>query len=155
MFFQFFIQVPSWIFYMDAGRLLVMFAYVVSYSLVESLVLMAFVIFLCLVFPPRMFKEQFVAQGTIQVLVISLITYFIRQEIELFQKYEIWKLLAVPLVALLVIAASVILFAWVIRRFQAVRRLVVSFADRMTIFAYLYLPVGIAGMALVVIRNIK
>src|SRR4030067_896911 len=58
MFFQFFIQVPSWIFYMDARKLLVMFTSAVSFSLAESLILMGFVVFLCLVFPRRMFKEQ-------------------------------------------------------------------------------------------------
>jgi len=154
MFFQFFIQVPSWIFYMDARKLLVMFTYVVSFSLAESLVLMGFVIFLCLVFPRRMFKEQFIAQGTVQVLIISIITYFIRQRIELFQKFEIWKLLTIPVVALAVILLSVLVFALIFSRFEKVPRLIESLADRMTIFAYLYLPLGVLGLVVVVLRNI-
>ena len=154
MFFQFFIQVPSWIFYMDAQKLLVMFTYVVSFSLAESLILMGFVVFLDLVFPRRMFKEQFIAQGTVQVLIISIITYFIRQRIELFEKLEIVKLLTIPVVALAVILLSVLLSAMIFKRFEKAPRLIESLADRMTIFAYLYLPLGVASLAVVVLRNI-
>lgn len=138
---------------MDARKLLVMFAYVVSFSLAESLLLLGFVLFLCLVFPNRMFKKHFIAQGTVQVLVISIITYFIRQRIDL-RRFEIWKLLAIPLVALAVILLSVVVFAWIFKRFHKAPRLVESLADRMTIFAYLYLPLGVAGLAVVVLRNI-
>jgi len=139
---------------MDARKLLVMFTYVVSFSLAESLFLMAFVVFLCLVFPGRVFKQHFIAQGTVQVLIISIITYFIRQRIELFQKFEIWKLLAIPLVALAVILLSVVVFAVIFNRFIKVPQLIESLADRMTIFAYLYLPLGVLGLAVVILRNI-
>lgn len=155
MFLQFFLQVPSWIFYMDTGRLLVMFAYVVSYSLLESLLLLGFLIVLCLVLPRRMFKEQFIAIGTVQVLVVSVITLVIRQEIMIFQKFELLKLLSIPIVALAIILLSIYLIGFTFRRYTPLRRLVESFAERMTAFAYLYLPLGLLGTALVIARNIR
>jgi hypothetical protein len=154
MFFQFFIQVPSWLFYMNATKLLVMFSYVVSFSLLESLVLMGVIIFLCLVFPARHFKDKFIPQGTAQVILISLITYFVRQKIELFEKFEVWQLLTVPLIYVSNIVLSIFIFSLLFDRFSSARRLFNLVADRMTIFAYLYLPIGLAGLVVVLIRNI-
>ena len=154
MFWQFFIQVPSWLFYMDAVKLLIMFAYVVSFSLIECLMLMGFIIVLCVVFPIGHFKEKFIAQGTIQVFLISLITYVIRQKIELFQKFEIWKLAIIPLAALAIILVSTLIFSKVFNRFSLARRFFDKLADRMMIFTYLYLPLGVAGLVIIVIRNL-
>ena len=152
--YRFFFQVPSWLYYMKAGNLLVLFAYALSFSLIESFLVLLLVLLLCMIFPARYFKEKFIPQGSFQVLIITVLAYALRQRIEEFSKMEAWILIAIPVVAFLILTLSVIILSKIFERFWRIPKWVSSLAERMTIFLYLYPPLGVLGLLVVVVRNI-
>ncbi len=154
MFYRFFYQVPSWLYYMNAGNVLIVLAYILSYSLFESLVILACILVPCMIFPASFFKDKFVAQGSAQVLLISVISYQLRKNIQLFPKLDQWILLLIPVALLLVVIVSIVVFSLIMDRFQILPRLLNALAERITVFAYLYVPLGVIGTVVVLLRNL-
>jgi hypothetical protein len=154
MLLQFFRQVPSWIFYLNIGKVLILFAYVVSFTLFESALLLSFLLALCIIFPVRHFRDKFTPQGGVQVALISLIALVLRQKIEVFQKFEIWILFAIPLISLIMITLSIIPISKILDRFRLVDRIVTALIERMTVFGFLYIPLGLLGLVIVILRNL-
>ena len=101
----------------EASNLITLLAYTLSFSLLESLVVLGLVLVLCLVFPARYFKEKFIPQGSIQVVIVALLAYALRQRIEEFSKMEAWILIAIPVGVALVLVVSVLVFSWLFERF--------------------------------------
>jgi hypothetical protein len=46
------------------------------------------------------------------------------------------------------------IFSFMFKRFNMLSRLALAAAERMTIFAYLYVPLGLIGLLVVVARNL-
>lgn len=158
MLYNFFFQIPSWLFYMKAAEILILLAYVMSYSLIESLLVLAFVLLLCMIFPASYFKNQFDALGSIQVFIISAIFYILRQRMGTFSKLEVENqinVLVATLLSILVgLVLSVIIVSKIFERFPVLSRWTSSLANRMIIFSYIYVPLGLLGLLVVIIRNI-
>lgn len=158
MLYNFFFQIPSWLFYMKAVDILILLAYVMSYSLIESLLVMSSVLLVCMVLPSKYFKDKFVTQGAILVVVISGIAYFLRLQMETISKLEIenqittWLIIVTTI--LFGIALMVIILAKVFDRLPGLSRGISSLANRMVVFSYIYVPLGLIGLIVVIIRNI-
>jgi hypothetical protein len=147
-------QIPSWLFYMNIWNLLAVTAYVLSFALIESTLIMALVLLSCMLFPARYFKNKFTAQGSLQVLLLSAMAFALRENIQSFPKLDQWVMLVIPVAVLSVLAISVIVFSWIFDRFQILVRLLTAVTDRMVIFTYLYIPAGLVSLVVVLMRNI-
>lgn len=146
--------VPSWLEYLSVWSILVIVAYVLAFALFESAFLLALVVFFSLFFPLKVFKEKYALQGSSLALLLSVGAFLLQRKINLVYRLELWQLLAYPLVALFASVVLVVLLAFLFNRFSLLGRLVNAVVERMLIFVYLYVPLGVLGLLVVLVRNI-
>jgi hypothetical protein len=148
-----FYKLPSWMFYLTIGQILSVYAYAFSVDLLESILALVGVLFLDLtLFLALKNKEEFQSRSILTVLVV-LITSLFRlisfkgyQDIQGFLSGELtWWVIALLLgLALAVIAPK---NKWVRKIFEGI-------AERSIIFLYIYLPLSLISLIVVVFRNI-
>lgn len=145
---------PSWMEYLSVPSLLVMAAYTLGYVLLESAVMLGLVVLVSLAFPRSVFRSQFVAVGCTLALALGAGAVLVQRRVSIIYDWEIWQVAAYSAAVLVGVVLLILLVAWLYRRFPRLLSLVNSLAERMTIFAYLYVPLGIIGLAVVIIRNL-
>lgn len=154
MLYRFFYQVPSWLGYLSVWGVLVIAAYALSFALVESLAFMGFILLLSLVFPARHFKEKFVAQGSTLTLAVGAGAVLLQRKINILSRLEVWHILVFAFAFLILLALLVFISSLLFERFQFLTRLVHAVAERMTLFTYLYVPLGLLSLVVVILRNL-
>jgi hypothetical protein len=152
--YQMFRQVPSWLYYLNIFNILTISAYVLSFALLESLFMLGLVLVLSLVFPARIFRDQFVSQASAQVLWMSAGALVLQSKIDILPKVDTGILMAAPLVVLACIAVSIILFSWIFARLGFLSRWLGVIAERMVVFSYIYVPLGLVSLVVVILRNL-
>lgn len=145
-------QLSSWADYLNTGTLLGIFAYRIAASFFESMAIMAFLVFLCLVLPQKYFKETFVPRGTVSFLILfgAILLfwnrfYAVSPGLKMVHVAYIWLICAV------LIAFGVAHF---LVKIGKVREFLYWLSDRMIIFLYILFPVSILSLAVILVRNI-
>jgi hypothetical protein len=154
MLYRFFYQVPSWLGYLSLWGVLVIAAYALSFSLFESLTFMGFLLLLSLIFPARFFKDKFVAQGCTVTLAASAGAVLLQRKINVLSRLEVWHIQVSALAFLILVTLLIFISSLLFERFRFLPRLIHAIADRMTLFAYLYVPLGLVGLVVVILRNL-
>ncbi|MEW5870865.1 MAG: hypothetical protein AB1894_16450 [Chloroflexota bacterium] len=149
-----FFVVPSWLYYMNVWGVLGLTTYVLAFSLLESALILASIVLLCLLFPPHLFREQFIALGSATAGVIGLGAVLVQRSIGLIYDMRIWQLLAFPPAILVGLVLLIWLMGLVLRRVPLLARLLSALAERMQVFIWVYLPLGVIGIVVVIIRNL-
>jgi len=151
--YKLFWQLPSLLNYLDLGVITGLFSYRIAVSFIESLIVLACLLLLCLVLPAGWLKDMFVARGTVGILVLlGLIALFWN----LFHAREP-GLAMVDFAWIWLIGAFSL--SWVIAYFLTkIKKLpgfVFGIADRMIVFLYILLPISGVSLFVVLIRNIN
>jgi len=145
---------PSWLYSLNLGNILIILAYVLAYCLFESLAMMAFLLFLSIIIPTRFFGERFMAQGSSVAALVSIGAVFAQRKIGLIYNLDHMVLIlfsvAIPLLFLLLIFSSYLIF----NKFRILANWVNALAERMTVFAFVYVPLSIIGLVVVLVRNL-
>lgn len=152
--YRMFWQVPSWLYYMNFWGVLTLAAYALAFALLESTIILGCVLFLSLVFPVRHFRAKFVQQGSVVVLLLSVIAVALQRKIGLIYDQELEILLAFSLISLAGVCISIFIFSYIFEHFGIISRLIASFAERMVVFSYLYVPLSLVSLAIVLVRNL-
>ena len=145
---------PSWLEYLSIWGILIIVAYVLAFALFESLAVFSLVIILGLLFPRKYFKDQFIVQGSALSATLGMVAFLVQRKVSLIYKLELWQTLAYPTLILTGVILLVPIISLIFKRFNLLSRLVLAAAERMTIFAYLYVPLGLIGMLVVIARNL-
>jgi hypothetical protein len=150
-------KVPAYILRLSAQELVGVSAYTLAFALLESLILLIFLIALSATLPSKYFRDRFVAQGAILVLLISswLIPVHYQRSILVALGVNPTQFLA--LIFLWVISFAILLSAlsYLIRRSSAVESTIVKFVDRLTVLAGLYLLLDVTSVFTIIIRNLQ
>ena len=146
--------VPSWLEYLNIWSILIIVAYVMAFALFESLALMSLIVILSLLFPKRIFKDQFVAQGSALSVMLGLGAFLIQRKVSLIYRLELWQTLLYPGLVVVGVILLVFILSFLFTRVHLLSRLALAVTDRMTIFAYLYIPLGLVGWLVVMARNL-
>ncbi len=85
---------------------------------------------------------------------LSIAAILLQRKINLVYRLELWQTITYPIAVLAVLVFAVLVLSWIYQRFPLAASWVKSAADRMTIFIYFYVPLGLAGWTVVLIRNI-
>jgi len=149
-----FFQVPSWMKYLNLGDILVITAYVLAFALFESLLVLGFIYLLALIFPVKIFRDKFIAQGCTLLLVAGVGAVLLQENIDLVYHLEVRELIFYPLVILLGLVILVYALAFIFDRLNAIPHLITIIADRMTVFAYVYVPLGLIALVVIILRNL-
>jgi hypothetical protein len=148
-----FYKLPSWMFYLTIGQILSVYAYAFSVDLLESILALAGVLFLDLtLFMALRNMEEFQSRSILVIfgVLISSVLRFIffpdYEDIEKFLSGElVWWAIALPLGLIVAVAAS---------KSNWVKKILEGVAERATVFLYIYLPLSLVSLVIVIIRNI-
>jgi hypothetical protein len=146
--------VPSWLEYLNIWSIAIIIAYVLAFALLESAAMLALVVFFSLFFPRQVFKENFALQGSSLAVLICVGAFLLQRKINLVYRLELWQLLAYPLAGLLLCVLLVVLLAFLFNRFPLLSRLATAVVERMVIFVYIYMPISLLAVLVVLVRNI-
>lgn len=143
-------KLPSWILFLTLDEILAVFAYSMVSALLESLAALAILLLACLILPSRWLQDVFVTRGTTAALfgLGSMMLYMYRFAIvgdDLLLSLPLWSLAGL-LLTLLTAFLSPRLRVWV--------HAAAWFSDRLTIFLYLFLPLSLVSLLIVIYRNI-
>jgi len=152
--YRMFYQVPSWLYYLNIWDVLVLAAYVLSFALIESLLVLGFLLLLSIVLPAERFKDKFAIQGSTAALLIGAGAVALQRKIGIVYKLEVWQILVYPVLALALLIGLILVAAYIYDRFQILARLASALVERMTVFAYIYAPLGLLALVVVLLRNI-
>jgi hypothetical protein len=146
----FFQQMPGWMAYLDSWDILGILAYIQAFALLESVIVLLLVIVVAIVLPANWFRDRFAAQGSMMVFVITFWTVLfqgIAFALPLWSSGQLLFGLMLPLVSIVVACALV-------HRSEKAEKAIRALADRLTVFLYIYVPLGFLGLIVVVARNI-
>jgi hypothetical protein len=142
-------KLPSWLYFMTLGELLIALAYAMAVNFIESIFVLFILVFISLLLPSTWFRDQFVVRGT-SLVILSLVALM---------KYVgiIINLQDIPSGmgrAVLLVLLGIILLVFIIGRIGFLRRIFDEVANRATIFLYIFMPLSLVSVLVVVYRNI-
>jgi len=146
--------VPSWLEYLSVWSILIILAYVLAFALFESLVILALLSLLSLLLPRKIFKDQFILQGSTLSLLLGLGAFLIQRNVTVIYRLQLEQILLYPLLILGAVILLLFITSILFKRIQQLARFTQAAAERMTVFAYLYVPMGLIGLVVVIIRNL-
>lgn len=146
---QFLYRVPSYLMYLDIINLLAVFAYYMGFALLESLILLIILIFVAMILPTDWYAINFDAMN-LPIVLISAISAVGFQK-QLGNAYEgINPIIQWLGSTLLMISCLAILT----RTLSNLRNFSSKVMDRISIMIYLYLPIGLFSLLVVMYRNL-
>ena len=149
-----FFQVPSLLFYMRVWDVLIIISYVLMFALIESVIVLGLLLAFSLVFPAKYFKDNFVAQGSTVVLMISMGAFALQRKMKIMYRLDGWELILYPFVILAAIVFVIFATSYIYDRVKILPRIINTVAERMIVFVILYVPLSILGLLVVFVRNL-
>jgi hypothetical protein len=149
-----FYKVPSWLFYLTIGQILSIYAYSFVFDLLESLLVLVFLLLLqYTIFAPFKSRAEFQTRSIVIACTVlfssmaRLLLYKSFEASEAFVKGELsWWALTCLLAMLLAIF---------IPKSGKLRSMFENIAERMTILLYVYVPLSILSIVVIIARNIN
>ena len=143
----FFWKVPSWLYFLSLGEIAAILSYTFASSLLECTIILLIFLFASLVLPTKWLYNKFAVRG-------SLIVYSLTFWVVLF---TLDSLIQLPTtsdvitfgVGVLVTSVLAVLLA---ERFSFVHGLITTVSNRLIIFLYLWLPLGLLGILVIIFR---
>jgi len=132
------------------------FAYSQAVALIESCVVLVFLIFICVAVPRKLFKDKILSQGLI--ILYSTILCMIPVHFQLYILealdwnmgiYQLLFLLLILIYALVLLGMS-----FLIRKYPKVDQAILNFIERSSVLSTLYILIGVFSLAIILFRNI-
>ena len=160
--YQFFWYLSSWVEYLPPAGIFAIAGYTCAISLFESLLLLGGLLLLAALFPERWLRGHFASQGSLIVLVLAAWAGLLQLAINRYldQIAQLKRLIPggeITLsLALLVLLVTTLILApyFVANRWRSLEKRLLSLSERITIFLYIYIPLGLLGLVIVIARNL-
>jgi hypothetical protein len=143
----FFWKVPSWLYFLSFGEIAAILAYTFASSLLECTIILLIFLFASLVLPSGLLADKFAVRASLIVysLTFWMILFTLNTLIELPTTGDFITFgLGVSVTSALAILLS--------ERISYVPGLVTAAGNRLTIFLYLWLPLGVLGILVIIFR---
>jgi hypothetical protein len=144
-------KLPSWLLFLRASQILAVFGYTQLSALAESLLLLLAILLLSLLLPRRFFRDRFVAQGGMVALVTAAWAIALQLNVEAVTNSLSLRTIALWITLFLVPTATLFLL---IHHRPRVAQVIEATVDRLLVLLYIYLPLTLLGVSVVVVRNI-
>lgn len=146
----FFELLPSFIESHKTGVIFAIFSYMMAFALFESLLLTSVLVLLCILLPGKWYKDGFAYKGLLTVIVLAVCMILLQKNDLMITGRNTEAFLPGIVVASLALFLSIILAHFI----SPLQRIFMELADRMQIFLYVYIPLGVLGLLVVMIRNL-
>jgi hypothetical protein len=145
----FFNKLSSFILYFTLGEIANIFAFMMAFALLESLVAAGLLLLLSVVLPSSWLKEGFAFKGFVILLVATLTAILFQKALrDYFPSLQM--LLSYSVLPLLAIA----LLLWVVHSRPKIQNILLSVQDRILIMLFIYVPIGVLGLMVVMAHNL-
>lgn len=147
---QYLNRVTAWLFYLTVPEVISLLAYTLLFALLESMLITVGLVLLAAVLPGFLFRQNFVPLTTAMILPLALgamaIHYFENN----------LRAASLPAVAGALVLYVLLSFGLYlsVQRIPVVADRFRHTADRVSVLAYLYLPLSLVSLLIVIIRNI-
>lgn len=146
-------QVPSLRLYHTMEEIFAVFSYLMAFALVESLIVTGVLVLGGMYLPGKWLREGFGYKGFITFLVAGIA--MIQLDRYLFSLGQ-----AMPPINVIYLGAGMAILLlvgliWMFQRMPRLQKYLFSFQERLQIFIYFYVPLGVIGIAMVVLRNLR
>jgi len=140
----------SWTHFFILSEILVLFAYSMTFALLESLILLGIVVLISLLLPASWMRDAFVTRGTTLVVfgfgfVMLEVYRFMASRFEVVHDLPLWSA-----VGLLVTIVMTVLST----RARVITRAAAWVSDRLIVFLFLLGPIALISFLVVAYRNI-
>ncbi len=144
----FFWKLPSWLFFLNTGEILIAFAYSLATNLIESLAVLCAPLVLSVALPKGWFYDRFVARGA--ALALSGLGYmmYIAFQFKTNADYPSLNLKAWTLVLAL---GLILIIVYLAGRLSLLRKVIEFLADRAIILLYISLPLSLISLVVILI----
>lgn len=146
----FMFNLSSWILKVPLGEILGYFSYGMLYVFLDTLLILAILLFFSAILPASWFRNDFPASGALAAGSLFFWLIFFQVSFNVVAELPPASILAVILVALLILILSLVIS----RRISWIHKALVWFGSATGIFVYLYLFLTALGLVVVLIRNI-
>ncbi len=150
-------KVPSFTLYFGLGANFAILCYMLAFALLESLVVMGFLLALAVVLPASFMKQGFAYKGFIILLVAAAaaIVFESWYSINYVKDIMAGNDYAIPpfITGAVVTIASLAALFWVFALWPRLQKWAHVLMEQFSIFTYIYVPLGLLGLVVVLIRN--
>ncbi len=155
----FLFKIPAFTLYFGLTSNLAILCYMFAFALLESLLVTALLVLLAFILPGGILRHGFAYKGFIIILVASLamITFDIYYRVEYFKDIMAGDDSSIPrfFIGLAVSIAVLAALLWTARIQPRVQKIAQWVVDQMGIFTYIYVPLGLLGLIVVILRNLR
>jgi hypothetical protein len=142
-------KLPSWLYFLSLPEILFVYTYAAVLNFIETLIVIALPLALCLALPVAWMRDRFVSRSVI--LVIVLLAALINYVNLMTSLLRIPPGLAFPTLLAAVVTAFLMFVAG---RVGFIRKAIEEIASRSVIFVYIFLPLTALSFLVVLARNI-
>jgi hypothetical protein len=152
-------KVPAFSLYFGLGADLAILCYMFAFALLESLLVTGCLLLLAAILPSRLLKQGFSYKGFIIVFVatIAMIVFEGYYKVDFFKDIMGGDDSSIPPFVIGCIVSIIVLagFLWLSRLQPRLQKIVQAVVDQLSIFTYIYVPLGLIGLLVVIIRNLR
>lgn len=154
----FLFEIPAFLLYLGIGDITAVLFYMLAFALVESIVITGGLVIVSMVLPSNWLRTGFAYKGFLIVLVatIGFILFQGYYKIGFFQNlvkndYSNFQ----PVLAGLIVGVLCLVgLFWVFHVKPSFQHYLSKFIEQFTLFGYIYIPLGIIGLLMVLVRNL-
>lgn len=154
----FLFKMPSLTLYFGLKNNLAVLCYMLAFALVESLIVTGALVLISVLLPGRVLRKGFAYKGFLTVLVawIALIVFQGFSQVNFFKDAQANNYSSVPplVIGLVVTAAALVVLFWIFQRWPRFQKYLLTLVEQFGVFTYIYVPLGLIGLMVVIIRNI-
>ena len=151
-------KIPSFTLYFGLGANLAILSYMLAFALLESIIVTGILVLLSALLPARWLRDGFDYKGFIIVLVAAaaMILFENYYKADFFKDILAGATYPFPPFAQGAIGAVLLLAAllWLAHVQPRFRKYVLFVVEQLSLFTYIYVPLGLIGLAVVIIRNL-
>jgi hypothetical protein len=144
-----FYTVPAWLLRMNMGQLVGSSAYVLSFALMESILVWGFLLLLTLMLPNALLRKQFVAQSIGLVLVSAFFSIVLHFN----YAFLVTRRIFIPILVACFIALALVVLYWT-GRSERFDRAIRATLERLSVLSGIYLFFDAIAVLIVLARNI-
>ena len=136
--------------FLSLWDILGIFAYTQAFALLESSAVLFGLLLVGAVLPARFFRDRFLTQASTVVFAITFWIIVFQSIISTVRRWTVLMMLFWFGLALV----SVVLSCILVRRSKWIERVISAFVERLTVFLYIYVFLGLVGLLVVIVRNL-
>jgi len=143
-------RIPSWLKYLDIVSILSIYAYAFVVNFIESISLLFLIVGVSVFLPQEWWKKEFVSKGFVLLVVVwgsALIHMYVYRDPDsqkIFLKNQLVWWICTLIVA--------VLFTWMAGWSLLINRSLTALADNLSVFLYVYIPLTVAAVFVVIVR---